>query len=263
VCEPPAPKYDAEAADRGPWAINVVLPWIDGMSITGRSNVSGVIGHRDLDEVAPLLRGVLHAYAFWVALGAATALVAVAPAGDARVAAGVYGAALCALFAVSGLYHRWRWDLRWRPLLRRLDHGTIFVFIAASWTPLALLVLSGPLAVIVLVTVWVGALAGIVRAVAWVSAPRVVVAASYVAVGWAAGIGLPELLDRLPTAPVVLLGVGGALYMAGAVVYAARKPNPWPRTFGFHEVFHTLVILAAATQFVAIAGWIVPLAATG
>jgi hemolysin III len=109
---------------------------------------------------------------------------------------------------------------------------------------------------------WVGALAGVVRAVAWISAPRVV-AASYVAVGWAAGIGLPEILDRLPTAPVVLLGVGGALYMVGAVVYAARKPNPWPRTFGFHEVFHTLVILAAATQFVAIAGWIVPFAATG
>jgi hemolysin III len=233
------------------------------MSATGRSNVSRAIRHRDLDEVAPLLRGVLHAYAFWVALGAAAALVAVAPAGEARVAASVYGAALCALFAVSGLYHRWRWDPRWRPLLRRLDHGTIVVFIAASWTPVALLVLSQALAVIVLVTVWVGALAGIVRAVAWISAPRVVVAASYVAVGCAAAIGLPETADRLPITPVVLLGAGGTLYMVGAAVYAARRPNPWPRTFGFHEVFHTLVILAAATQFVAMAGWIVPLAATG
>ena len=231
------------------------------MSATPPPNVAGAAGHRGLDEVAPLLRGVLHAYAFWVALAAAAVLVAIAPAGDARLAASVYGVGLCALFAVSGLYHRWRWDLRWRPLLRRLDHSTIFVFIAASCTPVALLVLSGPLAMIVLVTVWVGALSGIVRAVAWISAPRVLVAASYVAVGWAAGIGLPDIIDRLPTAPVVLLGVGGALYMVGAVVYAARKPNPWPRTFGFHEVFHTLVILAAASHFAAIVGWIVPRAA--
>ena len=113
----------------------------------------------------PRLRGVLHAWFFWVALAAGATLVAVAEGATARVAAGVYGAALCALFGASGLYHRWRFDPRWRPLLRRLDHGAIFVFIAASYTPVALLVLSGAVRVAVLVTVWAGA-----DAAAW-SAP--------------------------------------------------------------------------------------------
>src|SRR3954451_24831937 len=106
----------------------------------------------------PRLRGVTHAYAFWLALVAAAALVAVTPAGAARMAAAVYGCGLCALFGGSGLYHRWRWHPRWRPLLRRVDHSTIFLFIAASYTPLGMLVLSGTVRWAVLLTVWVGAL---------------------------------------------------------------------------------------------------------
>jgi hemolysin III len=207
-----------------------------------------------------MLRGVSHAVAFWLALVAALLLVIVAPA-PARAPALVYGVGLCALFAISGLYHRWRWDRRWRPLLRRLDHSTIYVFIAASWTPLALLLLSGPTRVIVLLGVWCSAALGVLMSVAWITAPRALVAASYVAVGSAAAASLPRLVERLPAAPIVLLGLGGLLYCVGACVYAVKRPDPWPRVFGFHEVFHSLVILAAASHFVAMAGWIIPNAA--
>jgi hemolysin III len=210
------------------------------------------------EEVVPIWRGLLHAYAFWLALAAAVSLVALAPSGDARVASSIYGTGLCALFAISGLYHRWRWNPRWRPLLRRLDHGTIFLFIAASTTPLALLVLTGTLQTTVLLAVWLGALAGIAINAAWIDAPRGLVALSYVVVGCAATAGLPQILARLSLTPLLLLGLGGVLYILGAAVYAIRRPNPWPQTFGFHEVFHSLVIVAAASHFVAMCAWIVP-----
>jgi hemolysin III len=212
------------------------------------------------ETVVPMLRGVSHALAFWLALIAACLLVIVAPA-PARAPALVYGVGLCALFAISGLYHRWRWDRRWRPLLRRLDHSTIYVFIAASCSPVGLLLLSGPLRTIVVLGVWCSALGGVVLSVAWISAPRVLVSASYLAVGCVAIAALPQLLDRLPAAPIVLLGLGALLYCVGACVYAFKRPDPWPSTFGFHEVFHSLVILAAASHFIAIAGWIIPNAA--
>jgi hemolysin III len=210
------------------------------------------------DELRPLLRGVSHAYAFWAALAAALTLTVMVPAGTPRVSAVVYGIGLCGLFAASGTYHRWRWDQRWRPLLRRIDHSTIFVFIAATYTPVALLVMSGTLRWAILVAVWVGALGGVVLSVAWITAPRFVSALCYLALGWVSVVGLPQMVDRLDVAPLVLLAVGGLLYTLGAVVYATKRPDPWPRTFGFHEVFHVLVILAAAVQFIALAGWVFP-----
>jgi hemolysin III len=210
------------------------------------------------EELRPLLRGVTHAYAFWVALAAAVALTALVPAGTPRVASVIYGLGLCGLFAASGTYHRWRWNPRWRPLLRRIDHSTIFIFIAASYTPVALLVMHGTLRWVILVVVWTGAIIGVVLSVAWITAPRVLSAACYLALGWTAMFALPQMLDTLDVAPLVLLGIGGLLYTAGAVVYATKRPNPWPSTFGFHEVFHALVILAAAVQFIALAGWVFP-----
>jgi len=213
------------------------------------------------EELRPRLRGVIHAYAFWVALGAGVALVTVAHGARARSAAAVYAIGLCGLFAGSALYHRWRWDPRWRPLLRRVDHSTIFIFIAASYTPVALLVLHGPLARIVLIVVWAGALAGIVFSLAWITAPRALVAGTYLALGWVAVIVTPQLIRHAGITPTVLIAVGGLLYSVGATVYAFKRPNPWPATFGFHEVFHTLVTTAGAVHFVAIAGWVVPLSA--
>ena len=209
-------------------------------------------------ELVPGLRGVSHAWAFWCALVAGSTLTLYAPSGAARAAAIVYGAGLCALFAASGLYHRWRWNPRWRPLLRRIDHSTIYVFIAASYTPVALLVSPGDIQVVVLASIWGGAFAGVAMSVAWITAPRVLVAASYVALGWVAIATDPQMADRVGVAPVVLFAVGGLIYSIGAVVYALRRPNPWPRTFGFHEIFHALVIVAAVTHFVAIAGWVIP-----
>ncbi len=205
----------------------------------------------------PRLRGVTHAYTFWLAVVAAVVLIAISPEGAPRVAAAVYGVGLCALFGGSGLYHRWRWHPRWRPVLRRIDHSTIYVFIAASYTPVALLVLEGTTRWAVLITVWAGAALGVAFSVAWISAPRALCAATYVLLGWVAVICFPQMADALPATPVVLIAVGGLLYTAGAVIYALGRPNPWPRTFGFHEIFHVFVILAAVTHFVAMAGWIV------
>jgi hemolysin III len=210
-----------------------------------------------IDEVVPRLRGVSHAVAFWIALAAAAMLVALAPDATARTAATVYGVGLCALFGGSALYHRWRWDPRWRPMLRRIDHSTIFVFIAASYTPIALLVLDGGLRIGILVTVWLGAAAGVAFSLCWIQAPRWLVAATYVALGWVAVVALPALLDRLGVAPLTLIAVGGVLYTVGALVYAAQRPDPWPRVFGFHEIFHAFVIAAAVCHFVAMAGWVV------
>ena len=210
------------------------------------------------EEVIPRLRGLLHAHAAWVAAVAAIVLIALAPTAAARVAALVYGIGLIALFTVSALYHRWPGDPRWKPWLRRMDHSTIFVFIAASYTPVGLLVLDGTVQIVVLVSVWAGALAGIVMSVAWISAPRWLQALTYLLVGWVAVLALPQLADRAGVAPLVLLAVGGGLYSLGALVYALRRPDLWPRTYGFHEVFHTLVIAAAVVHFVAMAGWVVP-----
>jgi hemolysin III len=214
--------------------------------------------HEIEEELRPLLRGVAHAYAFWVALAAAIVLTLLVRDGTPRVASLVYGAGLCALFAASGTYHRWRWNPRWRPLLRRIDHSTIFVFIAASYTPVALLVMHGPLRWAILAAVWAGALGGVVLSVAWITAPRVLSAACYLALGWVAVVAMPQLVHRLPVAPLVLLAAGGLLYSLGAIVYATKRPNPWPRVFGFHEVFHALVIAAAVVHFVAMAGWVFP-----
>ena len=214
------------------------------------------------EDVVPRLRGLLHAYAAFFAFAAAIVLVAIAPDAESRVAAAVYGLGLSALFSVSGLYHRWRWDMRWRPLLRRMDHSTIYVFIAASSTPIAWLVLEGSLRTVVLASVWAGAVGGIALSVAWITAPRILVAMSYLLVGWAGALGLPQIVDKLPAAPLVLLATGGLLYTVGAVVYAFKRPNPWPTTFGFHEVFHALVVVAAVVHFIAMAGWVVPFAAS-
>jgi hemolysin III len=207
-----------------------------------------------VESSLPRLRGLLHAYAFWFAVVAAVVLVAVADGSRARISAVIYGIGLCALFGASATYHRWRGNPRWKPILRRIDHSTIFIFIAASYTPIALLVLEDPLRVIVLVSVWVGALTGVAMSIAWIDAPRVLVALCYVAVGWVAIVAMPQLFSHRGAAMPLLLLVGGILYSLGAAAYATKRPNPWPRTFGFHEVFHSLVIAAAVVHFVAIAG---------
>jgi hemolysin III len=210
------------------------------------------------NDLIPLLRGVSHQWAFWFALAAAVALVALAPPGVPRIAALVYGAGLCLMLAASALYHRSKCSPRMRTMLCRIDHSAIYVFMAASFTPVALLVLEGATRWAVLTAVWAGALGGVALSVAWVTAPRVLFAISYVALGWAMVIAFPQLLSSLDLTPILLFGIGGVLYSVGAVIYAARWPDPWPHTFGFHEIFHALVIAAAVIHFVAMAGWVIP-----
>jgi hemolysin III len=215
---------------------------------------------RGSEMIVPRLRGVSHAAAFFLAVGAAAMIVNLAPNGRATVAVAIYGAALAALFGGSALYHRWPGPVRFKPVLQRIDHSTIFVFIAASYTPIALIVLHGALAWMILAIAWAGAAAGVAFSLGWIDAPRIVHAGSYLTLGWLAVIALPQLLGELRVAPLVLLGAGGLLYSVGAVIYASQRPNPWPRTFGFHEIFHVLVIAAAAAQYAAVVGWILPAA---
>jgi hemolysin III len=211
-----------------------------------------------MTDVLPTLRGRLHLHAIWFSLAAAALLIVFAPAGAARTTAAIYGIGLNALFAASALYHRWPQGSRWKPILRRIDHSVIFVFIAATYTPVAVLVLEPPSSTIVLVSVWGGALVGIAFSVAWIDAPRLAVALAYIAVGWVIVIALPEILDEIGAPPALLFLGGGLLYSAGAVIYARKRPDPWPRVFGFHELFHALVIAAAALHFAAMAGWVIP-----
>jgi hemolysin III len=215
---------------------------------------------RGSEMIVPRLRGVSHAGAFFLALAAAAVIIVLAPTGRATVAAAIYGAALAALFGGSAAYHRWPGPARFKPALQRIDHSTIFVFIAASYTPIAVMVLHGALAWVILAVAWVGAAAGVAFSLGWVCAPRSVRAGSYLILGWLAVIALPQLLGDLGAAPLVLLGAGGLLYSLGAIIYASQRPNPWPRTFGFHEIFHALVIAAAAAQYAAVVGWMLPAA---
>jgi hemolysin III len=207
-------------------------------------------------DALPRLRGVIHAYAFFFAVAAAVVLIAIADGGRGRLAATVYGLGLCGLFGVSATYHRWRWDPRHKATLQRLDHSMIFVFIAASYTPISLLVLTSPLRWIVLISVWAGAAGGVVFSLGWINAPRSWTAAAYVALGWVAVVAAPQLLDHLGAVPALLLLLGGVLYSVGAVIYARQRPDPWPATFGYHEVFHTLVTVAALVHLAAMAVWV-------
>lgn len=208
------------------------------------------------DELIPRLRGVSHAGASLLAIAAAVVVIVIAPAGRATVAAAVYGAGLIALFSCSALYHRWPGPARFKPMLQRIDHSTIFVFIAASYTPVALVLLHGSLVWVILAIAWAGAIAGVAFSLGWIQAPRSVVTGSYLALGWVAVIASPQLLGDTRATPLVLLATGGLLYSAGAIIYARQRPDPWPRTFGFHEVFHAFVIVAAAVQYVALVGWV-------
>ncbi|MDX6664394.1 MAG: hemolysin [Solirubrobacteraceae bacterium] len=212
------------------------------------------VGH----NVVPRLRGVMHAYALVFAIAAAVVLFVSVDGSRAHVAAGVYGLGLCGLFGVSATYHRWRGNPRVKPVLRRIDHSMIFVFIAASYTPVALLVLRSPLSWIVLGSAWAGAVAGVVFSLGWIDAPRSWTAAAYIAMGWMIVVAAPQLVDALGAAAALLFLAGGILYSAGAAIYARQRPDPWPATFGYHEIFHTLVTAAAALHFVAMAVWVFP-----
>jgi hemolysin III len=201
----------------------------------------------------PRLRGVLHQYAFFVAVVAGAVLAVLADGYREQVAVWIYAGALAAMFGASALYHRFPWrSAAARLRARRLDHAMIFVFIAGTYTPFALLAFDGALRVVVLASVWAGAALGVVLELRWIHAPRWVSAIAYLAVGWIGLVAAPEFFPAVGVAAAVLVLVGAGLYTLGALAYATTWPNPSPRWFGFHEVFHALVVVAAASQFVAV-----------
>jgi hemolysin III len=206
--------------------------------------------------VRPRLRGVLHQYAFLLSVVCGVLLVLGASGAGERVSAVVFAAALATMFGVSALYHRITWRPGPRRWMRRLDHAAIYLLIAGTYTPFGLLALSGAWRWTVLPVVWGGALAAIILKLAWVDAPKWVAAAIAVALGWIGVVALPQLWDQAGAAGLLLLATGGVLYTGGAVVYARGRPDPYPAVFGYHELFHALVIAAAACQYAAVAGFV-------
>ena len=205
---------------------------------------------------APRLRGVLHAGAFPAAAIAGVVLIALAPTQPARLAAAVYGVTCMALFGVSAAYHRSPPGTRRRGLLARLDHVSILLVIAGTYTPLAVLALRGWTRLSVLAIIWAattaGALARLIWRPTWRPAPRWLITSLFIALGWVAVFVLPQLLRGAGALALALVLAGGILYSLGAVVYARKRPDPSPQWFGFHEVFHAITILAYLTQYAAV-----------
>jgi len=206
----------------------------------------------------PRLRGVSHQWAFFVSLGAGMALILAASGMREVIAMSIYAFSLSAMLGTSALYHRVTWTPEVRQWMRRLDHTMIFVFIAGTYTPFALLVMHGTLANVVLIVVWATAVGGLVLNLVWITAPYWVTSVIYLSTGWVAIVTLPQLWNAIGPVGVGLIALGGALYTAGAVVYARRKPDPRPQVFGYHEIFHVLVIAAAAVQYAAVAVYALP-----
>jgi len=210
-------------------------------------------------KVKPRLRGVSHEYAFFASLVFGAMLIVLAKGTEAQLAVAIYAVSLSALFGVSALYHRVDWKRQSsRQWMRRLDHTMIFFLIAGTVTPFALLTIDGPLSTALLIAVWAGALAGTVVELVWTSSPKWASAAVYIGVGMIGAIGFPAIVAEAGIAAGLLIAGGGALYATGAIVYAAERPNPSPAVFGYHEIFHVLVIAAAAAHFAAIALFAVP-----
>ncbi len=205
-----------------------------------------------LGPVKPRLRGHLHQWALVTFFVAGAVLIAFAHDGRARLAAIIYALAVCLLYGTSALYHRVNWQPTARSVMKRLDHSMILVLIAGTYTPFALLLLHGTTSTVVLAIAWGGAVLGITMRMVWIGAPRWAVIPPYLLVGWIAVFVLPELLHAGGVATLVLVAGGGLVYTLGAVVYATRRPDPWPRTFGYHEVFHLMTILAGIMMYIAI-----------
>jgi hemolysin III len=218
--------------------------------------VSSAPTSQQLATAKPRLRGWIHLWSFVSALIAGITLISLAGATVSAYAAlgtTVYVVTVLGLFGVSALYHRKTWrTVGARTWMRRLDHSMIFLFIAGTYTPLAMMALQPTTGAVVLAVVWGGALGGVVLKLAWPNGPRWVGVPVYVALGWVAVFVLPDLMERAGVAALVLLLVGGVLYTAGALFYAMRWPDPWPRTFGYHEFFHSAVSAAAICHHVAI-----------
>lgn len=206
-----------------------------------------------MEPARPRLRGVFHQWALVVAIPPGIALVASADGKTAKVAAAVFATSVAAMLGLSALYHRVTWSPRWRLWMRRLDHAGIYGLIAGTYTPVGLLVLEGAWRSTMLAIVWGGALAAIALKLFWVAAPKWLAAAIAIGLGWIGVVIYPQLVSQAGMAAAALVLAGGLLYTAGAVVYVRRRPDPIPTVFGYHELFHALVVAAVALQYGAVA----------
>jgi hemolysin III len=209
-------------------------------------------------DIKPRLRGWLHTYAALISLASGATLVAVAAAlrgPSAGFATALYSVTVTLLFGTSALYHRYPWQPKAHQLMKRADHSMIFVFIAGTYTPIAVLALHRTAAILVLTVVWAGALLGVGLQSIWPDAPRWLSVPCYIGLGWVAVIVLPELLHTGGVAALALIAAGGLVYTLGGVVYGIKRPNPSPTIFGFHEVFHSCTLVAAACHYIAI--WLI------
>ncbi|GAB3779880.1 PAQR family membrane homeostasis protein TrhA [Nocardioides ungokensis] len=229
------------------------------------NTMSGAIRHgldnlgETLEEVKPRLRGWLHLGIAPLTLAAGIVLIALSPDDKSRIGSIAFIGTALILFTVSAIYHTGTWSPRVWAFLRRFDHANIFLLIAGSYTPFSLLLLEGEERVWLLSTVWVGAVLGVLFRVFWTDAPRWLYVPIYIAMGWAAIFFIPSFLDGATKLGVgvgiaifTMICVGGALYTMGGVVYGFKRPNPWPRWFGFHEVFHSFTILAFVAHYVGV-----------
>lgn len=194
-------------------------------------------------EVKPTWRGWIHAATFPVAIACGVILIVFAQSGAAKAAAAVFMASSLLLFGNSAVYHRFNWSPKVKITLKRIDHANIMLLIAGTYTPLSVLALPPEKGLLLLCLVWGGAILGILFRVFWVGAPRWLYVALYLVLGWAAVMYLVDLVNA-NVAMMVLVVVGGGLYTIGAIIYAMKKPNPWPGHFGFHEIFHVCTVLA-------------------
>ena len=197
----------------------------------------------------PRLRGRIHQVAFFVSLPAGVVLILFANGPAAIAVASVYAVSLTAVFGSSAVYHRGHWTERARRWMKRVDHSMIYILIAASYTPVAALVLGGTWEVVLLSVIWAGAVVGVTMKMARPDGLSIVSAALYMVLGWLAILALPQLVREMTTAELVLLLAGGLLYTIGAIVFATRRPDPSPTTFGYHEVWHSFMVAAAACHY--------------
>ncbi|WP_300540216.1 hemolysin III family protein [uncultured Nocardioides sp.] len=213
----------------------------------------------ELREIKPKLRGWLHLATAPLTLAAGIVLVVLSPTATTRIGSALFAGSALVLFSVSAVYHTGTWSPRTWAFLRRFDHSNIFLLIAGSYTPFALILLEGTQQVVLLSVVWTGAVAGVGFRVFWTDAPRWLYTPIYIALGWAAVFFIPgffrgatDLGVGVGIAIFTLIVAGGALYTLGGVVYGFKRPNPWPQWFGFHEVFHTFTILAFVSHYVGV-----------
>jgi hemolysin III len=212
----------------------------------------------DFTRERPMLRGVSHLTAAIAAMLGAPLLLLVADSPRAYVGGAIFGASLILLYGTSAAYHRITWTPLFRAIISRMDDSMVLVLIAGTYTPFCLLVLNNAWGITMLSVVWGVAGAGVIMNLARPARPRWLRVAFYVILGWLALVSAGELAARLSASPLALLVLGGVLYTLGGVVYAVRKPNPWPRVFGYLEVFHLLVIAGSALHYSLVAIYVLP-----